>query len=66
MAPQPKTTGTGAPKRQRPHSLLLWSKMQPTIKLYYIDRDMTLDDTMQKLRMEHDFDATYAPHQAEP
>ncbi|KAF1849196.1 uncharacterized protein K460DRAFT_415609 [Cucurbitaria berberidis CBS 394.84] len=47
-----------AQKRRRPHTPMMWATIQPKLKYYYIDLDMTLEDTIQKIRTEHKFDAT--------
>ncbi|KAF2814156.1 uncharacterized protein BDZ99DRAFT_516765 [Mytilinidion resinicola] len=45
-------------RRRRPHTQIAWAKIQPSLKYYYIDLDMTLQDAMQKIDKEHNFCAT--------
>jgi hypothetical protein len=54
------TPSTATRKRRKPHTPMMWARIQPLVKRYYIDQDMTLEETMHKLSIEHDFDATYA------
>ncbi|KAF2634395.1 hypothetical protein P280DRAFT_511942 [Massarina eburnea CBS 473.64] len=42
----------------RPHSAIAWEKIQPSLKYYYIDLDMTLKKTMEKIKTEHNFHAS--------
>ncbi|QDS72178.1 hypothetical protein FKW77_004751 [Venturia effusa] len=44
--------------RRKPISASSWSKIRPIVKHYYIDLDMTLQDSMRKIEQEHGFHAT--------
>ncbi|CAO2658242.1 Nn.00g059650.m01.CDS01 [Neocucurbitaria sp. VM-36] len=52
------SSSTIAQSRRRPHTPMMWAKIQASVKLYYIDLDMTLEDTMQKISEKHNFHAT--------
>ena len=46
-------------KRRKALTKQHWAKMQPYIKEYYINQDLTLEETMQRISSEHEFEATY-------
>jgi hypothetical protein len=63
MTGQPKEgtpmAGTVPRKRRKALTQHHWAKMQPYIKEYYLNQDMTLEETMRRVSSEHDFQATY-------